>query len=201
MMRRLLQTFLLFVAGASAVSAQSSAEDAVRNANDQFTNIKNRSIELERVKREANKRPARTDAARFPEIKKDFEEIQKMTTGILELTAAKTPVDYAAVLRFVSEINHRAVRLKSNLFSDEAKENQPAKTKSRNADKETDVKTLVEELGKSVNSFAHNSMFQNTNLVNSNDSLKAQSDLEKAIKISASIKEKARKLTKGDSKN
>ena len=55
-------------------------------------------------------------------------------------------------------------------------------------------------MDKSINSFVHSSLFQNVNLVNSQDSLKAQNDLETVIKISSSIKEKAKKLKKEPAK-
>ena len=54
-------------------------------------------------------------------------------------------------------------------------------------------------MDKSVNSFVHSSMFQNINLVNSDDSLKAQKDLETVIKTSFAIKEKVKELSKDNS--
>ncbi|HEY0657210.1 MAG TPA: hypothetical protein VGD05_01990, partial [Pyrinomonadaceae bacterium] len=93
------------------------------------------------------------------------------------------------------------VRLKSNLFSAETEQERETKNKQQIAAEPQDIKTLLEDLDKSINSFAHNSIFQNIILVNSQDSLKAQNDLETVIKLSSSIKEKAKKLKKGESKN
>jgi len=202
MIKQLLLAIFLLTVSAVATLAQSSVEQAAKNARDQFTDIKNRSIEMERVKRGANKRTASGNSTpKFPEIKEDFEQIQKICSDVLQSTAVKTPINYADVLKFVSEINHRAVRLKSNLFSAEPKRKQEAKNKQQIVAEQQDIKTLLDTLDKSINSFVHSPIFHNVNLVNSQDSLNAQNDLETVIKISFSIKEKAKKLTKDNSKN
>ncbi len=168
---------------------------------DQFSDVKNRSVEMERVKRQANKRTASDNStAKFPEIKEDFEQIQKINSDVLQITHVKMPINYVAVLRSVSEINNRAVRLKSNLFASEPKSKKEAKNKQSSDFEMQDIKLLLNALDKSINDFVHSSIFQNINLVNSTDSLAAQNDLESVIKISSSIKEKARKITKFDSR-
>lgn len=198
MIKQLFLGIFLFTVSGAATSAQSSAEQAAKNARDQFTDIKNRSIEMERVKRGAYKRTATDNSTpKFPEIKEDFEQIQKISSDVFQLTAVRTPINYTDILKFVSEINHRAVRLKSNLFSAEPKQKQEAKNKRQIVAEQQDLKTLLDALDKSINNFVHSSIFQNVNIVNSQDSLNAQNDLESVIQISSSIKEKAKKLTKG----
>lgn len=200
MTKQLLFTVFIIAVSIGSASAQSAAEQAVQNARDQFSNIKNRSIELERVKRDAVKRPERSDSAqKFPEIKEDFEQIQTINSDVLQPAIVKGLINYAAVLKAVSEINHRAVRLKSNLFAFESKEKNQDKNKKQIADNTQNIKVFFDALDESINSFAHNSIFQNINLVNPQDSLKAQADLETVIKISSAIKERAEKLAKGSS--
>lgn len=199
MKKQLLLAISLLIFCAAATAAQVNTEQAVINARAQLNDIKNRSIELERVKREANKRPADENyTPKFPEIKIDFEQIQNLNSDIFKLNTIKTPTNYSAVLRFVSEINHRAVRLKSNLFSADLKEKKELKDKQQPIAESPDMKILLANLDKSINSFVHNPMFQNINIVSSEDSLKAQKDLENIIKISYEIKEKAKKLAKDD---
>jgi len=198
MIKQLLSAIFLLIISAAAVPAQRSAEEAAKSARDQFSDVKNRSIELEQMKRDAAKRPTGDNyAPGFPEIKEDFEKIQKITGNVLELTAGKSPINYAGVLKFVSEINQRAVRLKSNLFSAEPEQKKDAKNKPQTVAASQDIPALLKVLDKSVTSFVHSSLFQNTNLVNSNDSLNAQNDLEIVIKTSQLIKEKAKKIKKG----
>jgi hypothetical protein len=201
MIKQLFLAIFLSTISAVATSAQSSAEQAAKNARDQFTDIKNRSIEIERVKRGANKRTTSDNSTpKFPEIKEDFEQIQKISSDVFQLTVIKTPINYNDVLKFVSEINHRAVRLKSNLFSSEPKQKREAKNKQQIVADQQDVKILLDALDKSINSFVHSSIFQNVNIVNSQDSLNAQNDLELVIQISSSIMEKAKKLIKDNLK-
>ncbi len=107
MKKQLLLAILLLALSVVSASAQGSLEQAAKNARDQFFDIKNRSIELERMKREANKRPANANSAHgFPEIKEDFEQIQKINSDFLQPTIIKTPVVRANCRRFPSANIH-----------------------------------------------------------------------------------------------
>lgn len=190
-MKQLNITFLLLGAFVAATPAQSTAEQAAKNARDRFSDIKIRSIEMERMKREANKPTVKENfTLRFPEIKEDFERIQKINDDLFKSSAAKTPLDNSAVSKSVSEINRRAVRLRSNLFSTEAEQKKETRNKLLINTDLPDVKTLLAALDKSINRFVHSSLFQNINVVNMADSLKAQKDLETVIDISSRIKAK-----------
>ncbi len=189
MMKKFLSTVFLLGAFVAATPAQSKADQTIANARDKFFDIKNRSIDMERTKREANKRTvSESFTLKFPEIKEDFERIQKINDDLLRLTVAETPANYPTVLKFVSEINRRAVRLRSNLFPAEPERKKEAKNKQPMSDESPDVKTLLAALDESINSFVHSSLFQNKNIVNTADSLKAQKDLETVINISSAVK-------------
>ncbi len=191
MMKKFLITFLLLSASVAATPAQSAAEQAVKNARDRFSDIKNRSIEMERIKREAHKRTVGENfTLKFPEIKEDFERIQKVNDDLLRLTAVKTPMNYSAVLKFVSEVNRRAARLQSNLFPTDPERKKEAKNKQSINTESPDVKILLTALDVCINSFVHSSLFENINLVNTADSHKAQKDLETIINVSSAIKAK-----------
>jgi hypothetical protein len=199
MTKKLLFAIFLGSISAVAAAAQSNPEQAVINAQEQVSDIKKRSIELERMKRESNKRSVGDNLTqRFPEIKEDFEEIQKINANVLKLTTDKTAVNYSAVLKSVTEIKRRAVRLRSNLFSPEPEENNETKNEPQNTAETQDVKILFAALDKSIDSFVHSSIFKNINLVNSDDSLKAQKDLEEVIRISTAIRAKTKKLAQND---
>ncbi|MGI8467389.1 MAG: hypothetical protein ACR2N3_02945 [Pyrinomonadaceae bacterium] len=191
--------FSLFTVFVVSAPAQSSIEQTLQNARDRFSDIKNRSIELERIEREAHKQtpPRENNATKFPEIKEDFEQIQKLNDNLFQLNAARAPLNYADVLKLASEINHRAARLKSNLFSTEPDEQKDAKNKQQIIE-QPDIKILLGTLDKSISSFVHSAIFQNKNVVNSQDLLKAQNDLETVIKVSFSVKEKAKKTDRKD---
>ncbi len=200
MIKKLFLAIFLFTVYVDATPAQTKPEQAILNARDQFSDIKNRSIEIDRVKRESGKRTVSKDFThKFPEIKEDFEEIQKINRDVFQFAGVKTPIDYAVVLKMVSEINHRAVRLGSNLFSVENTEKKESKDKQQ-AIKTEELKTLLNVLDKFVNNFVHSPIFQSVNIVNSQDSLDAQRDLEKVIEISFLVKEKTKKLKKDSKK-
>lgn len=193
---KILPAIFLMIFCVAVISAQVSPEKQIINAREEFFGLRTRSLELGRVKREAAK-PLVTDNStiNFPAIKEDFERIQKLNEEVFKLTANKSPINYAFILKSVTEISHRSARLKSNLFQTdpteqkEVKDNQPTEMSQS-------LKKHLEKLDKSVINFAHNSIFQNINLVNSQDSLKAQNDLETIIKASFAIQEEAKKLTK-----
>lgn len=192
MIKKLLSAIFLLCFPVVAAFAQSNPEQAVINARDQFFEIKKRSIEIERIKRDASKKPASVDSSpNFPKIKDDFEQIQKLNDKIFQLIEVKALINHAAVLELVSEINERATRLRSNLFSDESEEKKE-KNKPQNTNGTEELKKLLNSLDKAINRFVHNPIFQNLKLVNLEESNKAQNDLESVIKISSVIKEKGK---------
>lgn len=201
MIKKILLAIFLLGFSAAVIPAQANPEQAVLNAREQFSDIKKRSMELERIKRESGKRAVSDNLTqKFPAIKEDFEQIQKINSDVLKLTAAKQSLNYSAVLKSVAEIKRRAVRLKSNLFASEPEENNETKNKSQAIPETQDIKILLGALDKSIDSFVHSSIFQNIKLVNSDDSLKAQNDLENVIKISSAIKEKIKRSNENDSR-
>lgn len=169
--------------------AQMNPEQAILSAREQFSNIKNRSMELERMKRDSNKRPVgNVYAPKFPAIKEDFEAIQKFNDAIIKLIAAEKSPDFVAVGKNVEQINRRAVRLKSNLFPDEAESKKNNEENQSETASTRELKTLLVNLDKSVDRFVHNPIFENLSIVNPSDSQKAQRDLEKLIALSRAVK-------------
>lgn len=192
MLKRLFFAFFLLAGSVAATSAQAKPEQALNEARDQFFDIKKRSIELERAKREAGKFSISENLTiKFPEIKNDFEEIQKLNDEIFQLTASETLPQNSAVHKSAAAIMRRAVRLQSNLFPTEQKPKKESPEKITNQETR-DAKTLLKILDESINSFVHNAMFQNINLINPADALKAQKDLETVISASGALKAKTK---------
>lgn len=190
MVKKILLAIFALAVFVAATSAQSNPEQAILSAREQFSDIKNRSIELERMKRESYKNSTGDPyTPNFSAVKEDFETIQKLNDTLTKLAVAKMPLDFAAVAKFAEQINHRAARLKSNLFAAEAEPKKNAKDNKIEANAAArELKILLADLDKSVVSFVHSPIFQNLNVVNSSDSLKAQKDLEKVIALSRAIK-------------
>ncbi len=193
-----LASLALIVGGASAAAAQlPTPEKAIQNAQEQFFDIKKRSLELERMKREAKRRPAARDlTTSFPAIKNDFEELQKTNEQLYRLNSSTASPDEKRVARLAAEIKKRSERLLSNLFvdddNDEGESDAAVKPSLPAALEAAELKTLLAALDEAVGGFVHNPMFKNLNLINPDDSLKARTDLETVIAISRLVRARTR---------
>lgn len=150
---------------------------------------KYRADEIERVRREAVKPQQRYQTTRFPQIKEDFERIQLINSDVLQAISLKAEPDYRRLSEAAAEVKKRATRLRSNLFPSEfrveSKQSEPRLKGPEN------LKALLNELDKAITTFVHNPMFENTRVVNEEDSKKAQEDLEKIIDLSARTRKRA----------
>lgn len=149
---------------------------------------KYRSDEIERVRREAAT-PRYRPAARFPQIKEDFESIQVINSKVLQVTAFDARLDYDRISEAAAEIRKRATRLKSNLFPSLSKEGR--KQTGQQTEAREDLKFLLTELDKAIITFVHNPIFENTRVVDPQDSERAARELEKIINLSARTRKKA----------
>jgi hypothetical protein len=178
----------MLIAPSSSAQAQRSPTVSPK---DKSIEDKFRSDEIERVRRSALSAVTRNDrhATRFPQIKEDFERIQVINSDVLQANAFDKGLDYRSISKAAAEIKKRATRLKSNLFPSESNERQ------RQIEEQTkepqDLNSLLTELDKAISSFVHNPIFENTRVVNPEDSVKAERDLEKIINLSAKTKKKA----------
>jgi hypothetical protein len=193
---------LIAVTASSPVSAQQPGPPpggGDKNlGSDVMPGVKGRSNEIERIKRDAEK-PEKKNGAEgtFPQIKEDFEQIQHVNTNILQATPSGAALDYARISDAAAEIKKRAARLKSNLFGAENEKPPKEKEEKGQQDKgQQDLKTLLPALDNAINKFIHSPIFQNTGVVNPDDSAKAKRDLEDVIKLSTRVGKEAEKLKK-----
>ena len=160
-------------------------------AGDVMPGVKDRSNELERVKRDTAKSEKKDNAAEtFPQIKEDFEQIQHVNSDVLQPGPAGAALDYTRISAAAAEIKKRATRLKTNLFGAEA-EKQP---KEKEEQGQQDLKSLLVALDDAIANFVHNPIFQNTQTVNLADSAKAKHALEDVIRLSARVGKEAERL-------
>jgi hypothetical protein len=181
------------VALSSALSISSSSLQVPRSPTtspkDRAIEDKYRSDEIERVRRGAVSRRERY-VTQFTQIKEDFERIQVINSNSLQSISFDLPLDYGRVSEAAAEIKKRATRLKSNLFPSEPEGR--AKQIEKQTNQQQDLKALLTELDKAIASFVHNPMFENIKIVNSQDSLRAERDLERIIDLSARTRKKSR---------
>jgi hypothetical protein len=167
---------------------------------------KERSIELERIKRDANKpdakgqqSPAPDAAAKFEEIKADFEGLQRRQDEIVKAYTIGKQADLEKIVSESEQMNKHAVRLETNLFPQ--MEEQKGKKKSKEnktvdppaVPLPQDLKTLIVEQDNTLASFVSNPMFANPQVANVTDSAKAHADLKKLILLTAALRSEAGK--------
>lgn len=198
-MKKILFFAFCFAAFAAAdVSAQRPvpapipvAEREVREGS-----IRLRSIDLERVKRDANKRAPREtgkeQAIKFALVKEDFEDIQKSQDSIINAYTTGKEINYEKISNAASDIKKHALRLAVNLFNETSEETQ--REKNSNAVKPKSVRELIIELDNALGVFISSPIFQNTKIVDPKVSEKAQSDLKKIYKLSDALSREAAKM-------
>ncbi len=165
------------------------------------TSTKMRSMELDRVKREAKKNPVEdlgpAAVNNFLEIKEDFEKIQVLESNIVKVYTRGKVIEYARIAAFSAELNESAARLKKNLFSVPDKELSDSPEKSARDEKKlpADVKNLIVELDNTIGAFVGNPIFTTSKKAGREDKEKAEAALEKVIRISEALKQAAEKQT------
>lgn len=217
-MRKTLVLIALAFASAtgSHVYAQLASPPGAGDKDLRDTDVKRRSIEMERIERDAKKRsgkPAKSQApknedrlaAKYAEIKTDYEQIQLSQNAIVKAYQTGGKIDYAQIGKSAGEINKSAARLNANLFPVPIEENANSKEEEKKKDKtEKQFKTakstrdLIIDLDGAIGSFATSSMFQNLRVVDPQVSAKTKLDLEKIIELSALLDFEARKLAATD---
>ncbi len=215
-MRRLLISLVAIAGFATVAVAQGSAPTVnapspADNANPRDNNIKLRSVELERVKRDADKgeiKPGITVNSqvdqKFPEIKEDFEGIQLADEAIIKTYTTGKTIDMTLVASSADDIYRHASRLEGNLFTSEVEK--PKKSGKKQKDKEnvavnepvvepelpTTMKDLIVSLDGAIGRLTSNSMFSNLRVVNPDDAAKAHDDVILIKRISVKLSEMAK---------
>ena len=175
-----------------------------RNLRDSASDLKGRSIEIDRISRDAKKPDDRKDADKpqsrpvpnFLQIKEDFEQIQLINSDVLQASPSSATPDYQRIAKSAEEIEKRAVRLKSNLFppksTKQSKEKQPVT-------EDQELKSLLTLLDNSIGKFTQSPMFQNSKVVNPEDHANAEKELDDVIKISVRVRNEADRIKKASS--
>jgi hypothetical protein len=180
---------VLLSALGSFANAQGPPSDSPGTSpKDRSIEDKYRSDEIERVKREAET-PEYRVAARFPQIKQDFERIQLINSERLQVSVSGSKSDYRRIAEAAAEIRTRATRLKSDLFPSASREGK--KQIDQPGEARDDLKFLMTELDKAIIKFVHNPMFQNIKVVNPQDSTRAERELRKIIEFAERTRKKA----------
>jgi hypothetical protein len=164
-----------------------------RSLRDESDGIKNRSNEIERIRRDADKPADRsTPTLNFAQIKEDFERLQILNNDVLQPTATAATPDYKEIAEAAAEMKKRSHRLRSNLFPG-SKE-----PKTKPSAENQDLKSLYADIDKAMASFVQSPLFHNTSVVDPNDSAKAEADLVKIMLASGKLAKEAEALKKAE---
>ncbi len=206
---RIVKVFSLSILMFSAVSAQQDPPAGAGDRNLEDRTVKSRSIDLERVKRDAEKQDPKNQAApippvKFQEIKEDFEGLQLRQDEIRKIYSVGKQIDMPRIVWVAGLMNANATRLHGNLFpppveepkskkkSKEPKE-QPAKVEPTPEPMPQDLRSMIIAQDDTLAAFVANPMFTNPQVSNVDSNLKAQADLKKLIRLTAALGEMASK--------
>jgi hypothetical protein len=183
---------------AAAASAQSGATPATRPRLDPFQREQQRRIESEAIEQALAERPRLRDKRQqrfvLAQIKEDFLQIQVVNNGLQETAARSAPSDLKTISKSAVEINKRAARLKENLSLPAV----GAADSISSSDSGTEtLPGLVTALGKSIEMFVENPVFEKLGVIDAKLSAKASRDLEEIILVSQRVKRIAEKLERG----
>ena len=160
---------------------------AGKNSRDEYDNgTRLRSIALERIKRDSYRSAAAAKSAEnrrinYSQIKKDFETIQKLQSGIIKTYITGKEINYKAIGALALKLNESAKRLDGNLqlFAEK-----PLKKSNKKISDSENVSDLIVALDKSIGTFVSSKIFQNLNVIETEDSEKAGIELQNIIRLS-----------------
>ncbi len=192
----LILIFLLLVFAPSAVTAQLPPPPInIAGIDLRDNNIRMRSNELERIKREADKptfESTREKDIRFALVKEDFEKIQKLQTAIVKAYTSGKTIDFSKIGQFSIEISKKAVKLNQNLFG--SGQFEIVKPESRENRGPRGLRDLIIELDKAIGRFVTSPVFSNNILVDPTVSENSQIELERIISLSKALNKESLRL-------
>jgi hypothetical protein len=170
--------------------AQVSPNPVINNEIKDNSSIRTRSIELEKVKRDAKKlrqpETSKETEIRFKEIKDDFEGIQKLQSSIVKTYTTGVKINYEKISELAFEMKKKAVRLDINFFNTIYTANSDKKPKDKMPIAKS-VRDLIIELDKAIEVFVDNPIFKRATIVDSKLLEKSQKNLSEIIKLSEKL--------------
>lgn len=204
MKRIIFLVFLVLVSSLLNVHAQRETPAGAGDKNLASDGIKTRSIEIERMKREAAAATAASFAPinkeiekKFPQIKEDFEGMQISEAAIIKAYTTGKTIDYSLIEISAENINKKAKRLDSNLFESKFEPKGDAKIEDKTkekAEKPKPVKDLIIDLDNAIGDFLSSKIFGNIKIIEPEVAIKTREDLQKILHLSENLAMEAKKL-------
>ena len=200
----LLMLFVFALAIFSNIPAQLPGGGTPAGAGDSSLrndDIRLRSIELERIKREAAKSDPNAYGAinpkieaKFSQIKEDFESIQISEAAIIKAYKMSKEIDYKLISSSANDINKKSKRLDTNLFLYKVEPDETVKTVKKEDKKALDIKDLIINLDKAMGEFVTSKFFLDHKTIDAAVAKKARMDLANILKASEMLAKEAGKI-------
>ena len=142
---------------------------------------------LTHIPDEVNKHFKKEQISLFAQISEDFTRLQVINNEMMRTVFEKGNVDRKLIAATTAEINKRAMRLSSNLALPEI-DDKARKQKSDYAPNDSSLTAGLLALDRSIMSFIANPLFSQPKVVDSQNALKALSDLNLIIRLSEQLK-------------
>jgi hypothetical protein len=203
--KAILPVSLFILVGCWNLNAQQVMPAGASDKGPDKGDIKARSIELERIDRDAHKpdaknpeQPNPASAAKFEEVKQDFETLQRLQNDVIAEYTTKRKMDYSKISNAADQMNKSGTRLEANLFppaedtKKKKKSKEPVKTEAP-ATLPADLKATIIELDNTLAAFVGSPMFTNPQVVNPDENAKAHANLKRILLLTTSLKAHADK--------
>lgn len=126
------------------------------------------------------------------QVQEDFTKLQETNNALMESIEKSGKIEPEVIAKSITEILFRAKRLQENLT-----ESKPTNPDVKPAEIPTDltqVKGLLETLDNTIAEFAHNRVFKEASAEDEQLAVKALSDLDKIVYLSAQISKGLQKI-------
>ena len=142
---------------------------------------------LTHIPDEVNKHFKKEQVSLFAQIREDFTRLQVINNEMMQTVFVKKSIDRKLIVKTTAEINKRASRLSENLvlprIDDKASVQKPDDTRN---DRSLEARLLA--LDHCIMSFIANPLFKQPKVVDSQNALKARSDLNLIVRLSEELK-------------
>jgi hypothetical protein len=192
----------VLIAGMGAIVSAQDAPVLADNVTPVDNNIKLRSVELERIKREAQKsavlRRENGTELKFSLIKEDFEGIQKEQMKIIEAYTKSKSINYKQISKSSNLITEMAVRLRANVFLTEVESTDAAVAEAEKTTPPTakSIPELIVALDNAIAETVSSPMWQKLQVVQPDVSKGVEASLIKVIDTSGILWIESSKMRK-----
>ena len=169
------------------LTAPSFAQSTLNSNGPAQNGMQAREWALTHIPDEVNKHFQKEQSSLFAQIREDFRRLQIVNNEMMQTVFVNSNVDRKLIAVTTAEINRRAMRLSASLalpkIDDQAKNQKPDDARN-----DGNLQAGLLALDHCIMSFVANPLFKQPNVVDSQNALRARSDLDLIIRLSERLK-------------